>query len=268
MKVTYLKGKLPYLCALMGFAPQVVYAQTTETAPKQEDEFTPLLRKGFMLYQKGQYDQAILTWKDAYAKRPEAFLYHSIAKAYEKQNKLREALSAALLARDQKKRPLSDKLRAKNERLITTLNTKIKAQRLKAQQEQARRKKLLDAKMYEDRRVTWLTHTGIATTVTGALLTGVGTAYFGKQARDKNDALGRGEYSNIDDYNEKATEVSRLQNQGRVLLFTGAGLIAVGSALIIWDLSTTERVLRDDYTPPSTLKLKLSPSYAEVSWQF
>lgn len=201
-----------------------------DVSDRDQERAQQLFERGYGAYSTEKYGRALAMWRKAYEFVPAAVFLFNAAKAGEQLGNLEQALALAKRAGKQEKRPLPEKLAKKNETLIRDLKARLAFER--------KRREALRA-----RKLDWRGWSGVAGLAGGTLAVGLATAVFGNQAGKINQNLGNA--GSREAYQERRTRMESKQTVGRVLLYSGAGVAAVGGGLLVWDLVDVPRMPED-----------------------
>lgn len=204
--------------------------------------------KGAALYFEGKYAEALVQFKKGHAEVPAALFQYNIAVCNLRLERYREALAAAREARSMG--GLEGKDAAQNDARIAAIPRLQNAHAI-VQELTAVAAKTLDDTPVETAEVVepppavepkprfgaigWA---GVgAATVGAGLAVGALVVELSLQPKwdDYNAAADAGDSTR---YSELKSEIESGQTTGRILLFSGIGLAAVGAALIVFDLVT------------------------------
>lgn len=205
--------------------------------------------QGVAAYQNEDYAHALEEFNQAYAQIPAAIFLYNSARVAEKLEKYDESLKFAELAQAEVERPLPDSLVEKNTALIESLKQRI-AQidaAAKAKDDQATPTRFAhrepsgiqpevpaaQSPTPTDEGWSVLRYSGGGVALLGLGLIGT-SLYVNTDANQQIDEL-----STVDDptdYNRRIDAIEEQQFTGKVLLFSGIATVAVGGALIAWDL--------------------------------
>lgn len=215
-------------------------------------------QKGVAAFTGSIYKEAVYHFLQAYAHLPEAtFLYNASKSQYSMAKTIQEAEYAKELldrAVAQKERPLKDATRLQADKLRAQIDSRLL--KFKGEAERAQ---------WQETRTDWRTWTGAGSALAGSVLVGAALLYSEPNAREGLDRINDGDYASKRDYTKISEQVERDQLQGQVLLYTGAGLAALGAGLVTWDLLTIERTRRT-MTPRVEVSLGLSSAHLKVSF--
>lgn len=217
------------------------------------EKFSALKKSANDAFAKGNYNDAYRLWLKTYELESNAVFLFNAARAAEKLGMLERALTLIKQALAQESRPISGDARKQSKEFKREVEAKILAKQ-KAEEE-AR---------WTNQRVDWKTYAGIGTAAFGGALVVTSLAYFGQTARNQLDNANTNNQAEVDRINQ---EVERLQGQGKAALFTGLGLSIVGVGLVLYDLSTVERVRRKEPAKAET-KLILGVNSAAIEVRF
>jgi len=215
---------------------------------------------GVAAYQSEAYDVALEEFRQAYDQVPAAVFLYNAARMAEKLGRLDESLKLAELAHFQIERPLPPPLVEKTNELIERLNHALA--------EADKNKKKIVAKKYTpkpmkteltpnneepdaERAKGWsaMGYSGAGITVVGLGLIGAAT-YLGADASAQLDELAS--VTSSTDYNERRANIESQQSMGQGFLYSGIATVALGGALIAWDLlSPAERPAREPHASES-----------------
>lgn len=185
----------------------------------------------------GNYNSAIKNYLEAHSYENNALYLLEAARSAQrlsevaktnKQEEIRRALRLVDRALLETVIPLDDKNIKRARVLKKKLNAQMQAL-LQAQEEA----------MWVEQRVDWKTYTGATTGVVGGVFVTVALAVFGRQVREGYDTMN---VNDRDVYDRQLTEINRTKSQGRFLLWSGVALSAIGVGLVVYDLSTIERI--------------------------
>lgn len=203
--------------------------------------------RGASYYYEGKYGDAIREFRRAQQRYPHPIFAHNIARANESLERYDRALDAAReahelhdeasSARDQ----LPADAEAANSGLIVSLETRLTSQSIAEAMETLDDEDVdeiddIDAPP-EPSRWGLMGWTGVALTAvgTGAL---AGAAVMDRQVASDIDALEDDPGDDADAFQTEIDSLEGRQTAGQVFLFSGAGMLAVGSTLMILELAS------------------------------
>ena len=221
-----------------------------QTDDKLDDvnQFYKLSKQAFVFYQNKNYGKAIYYWQKALQIQDEAMLHHSIAKAYEKQGKLKSALKSAKYAKVSKLSPLTESYQKRNDRLIARVEKAIRVKHAKE------REAKIEATRYQ---LDWRGYTGIGATGVSLVLLGL-MGYQNNQAAKGLERLQPPQRLNRDQYDELKLKVEGHQSLGQIYLYSGLALMAVGVTLFSVDFfSVDEDVDMSASVGPTSFSVKV-----------
>lgn len=207
---------------------------------------------GVASYKANDYPTALHEFRQAYAKIPAAVFLYNAARVAEKMDNFQESLNLAKRAQSQTSRPLPAPLREKNTALIKSLEQKRARDKAAREAHQKRNqpqrfdrnpvtKKLpkMEKSPVPNTAGNWsaLGYTGGAVAVVGLGLVGT-SVYLGADASSRIDSLNA-----IDDpvaFTQEREDIDSQQSTGQILLYSGVGAVALGGAMIAWDLIGSE----------------------------
>ena len=192
-----------------------------------------LFDEGTKHYDLGQYDAAIVAFKQAYALMPDPSFLYNIGQSYRQKNSCRDATAAY----QSYLRDAPDEDRQKVEQFIRDLADCVK-------HEDERERLLVPVpKLVVSPRMHRIRLAGIATTGAGALLIGGAVFFTARSIGAANDL----ERACANECN--ASEVASIDRRGHsasrnatVLYSFGAGAVAAGVAMIFYTVLRDERV--------------------------
>lgn len=202
---------------------------------------------------KKQYDVALKHYREAYGYDKSAQYLLDAALSAQQLKWFEDALVLVDRALSHSSKPLNKRSRKRAQVLKKELVLQIEAK--KKAEEEAR---------WTTQRVDWKTYAGLSAMSVGGAFVGTALGYFGRTARQKLDAVNENDEGEVIQVNQ---EVSRLQSQGWAVFWIGVGLSAVGTGLVVYDLSTVERVRRKEPAKPQT-RLILGATGAAVEVSF
>lgn len=214
---------LPQLFVLTVLLSGVCCSLDARAEPVEEQEIQAaqeLFEEGMLAYQAKKYPEAIVLFQKAYTYVPAAAFLYNAAKVAEAMEDFDQALKFAERAGAQTEDALPDKMALANTKLIESLKSKIA--------QEARR-----AEAARGVEWSWVGYSGVGTSVVGLGLIG-GATYLGMKASADFDDLARVEDEGV--YTRKRADIESSQELGRVALYSGIGLVALGGALVAWDL--------------------------------
>lgn len=189
-------------------------------------EAGPLFEAGAKQYLAGEFEEAIVSWQKAYSMQPAAIILYNIALASGKLGNHSQAIGFANRAETEKQNPLDASYLAKNAANRQSWQMAIRSTRTA---ERLRRE--YDA-VAGTKPLGWKAWAGIGAASLGVISLG-GSAFFALQASDGIDKAK--ESTDPDEHAKLRTDTQDQQVIGQVLLYTGAGLIVVGTTLFILD---------------------------------
>ena len=182
-------------------------------------------------YFEGEYGQAIVQFRRAYQIHPHGIFMYNIARSNLNLGQKERALDAALRA-DGHASDLPPETLATNRALIASLQADLRAQRIAQRVAAARPDEIDEPPTVGEAPSRW----------GGKGWAGVGALGLGVVGLTGAAVIDQQILSEIDDAGEQGltqTQIDDLSGQqttGQILLFSGAGLAAVGASLIVWEL--------------------------------
>lgn len=235
------------------FALLLAPAESFAQAPSQEAvaQAETHFQKGAEWYTTGEYSKAIVEFLKGYNVVPNAMFLYNISLSYAKLGNQDDALMYAERAQNEVGMP--DDVASRNSGRIAALRVRLSGLDVS--------KKISDLSNVVEVNPTpppqqsefgWLGMSGIAVGVAGLGLMG-GSALIGMGVSDditalENEANG-GDQARFDDLK---SSIESDQSLGQVLLFSGAGLAALGVTLVVVDLMNDEE--------PTQASLQLVPT--------
>lgn len=212
----------------------------------QQQEANALHQKGIDLYTMANFSASAAAHLKAYNVLPKAIYLHDAARARQKAGQHQSALALAERAKTQQSDPLNQSQTAQNNQLIQTL------------------KQTIEQLQWTTKRVDWKTYTGIGAMTVGTTMIAIAFGYFGRTARQNAD---NAKTLSKEAHAESKKDTERLQSQGLAVLSVGSLLTLTGATLVVWDLSTIERV-RKTTTPTNPVSVRMTPQRLSLTVEF
>lgn len=197
---------------------------------------------GASYYYEGEYGDAIREFRRAHQRYPHPIFSHNIARANEELERYDRALDAAREARElneeatQARDRLPDNAEAVNSGLIASLEARLTSRSIAEAMDAPEEFDDVDAAPAAS---SWglMGWSGVALTAvgTGAL---AGAMVMDRQITSDIDALENNTEIGEDEFDSEVESLEGQQTAGRVFLFSGAGMLAVGSTLMILELAS------------------------------
>lgn len=245
------------LCAVL--LPRTATAQQPQAANAQE-----AFNLGMEAYSAENYEEAIALFQRGYDFQPETMFLYNIALAHLKLGQYTDAHAFARRAHAADDLPA--RARASNAARLVALGTRLTTtQRVEAERaaiaaralEQRLQRQALEASVIQPAAPTEgpgaLTYAGAGAALVGAGLV-AGALYLGHDVQQRLDTLKTVEQRSQYDTERDAIEAD--QSLGQILLFSGIGLAAVGSGLLVYDLL--------DGTSSDSPQITLEPTLGEA----
>ncbi len=234
------------------FALLLAPAESFAQAPSQEtvDQAEAHFQKGAEWYTTGEYSKAIVEFLKGYNVVPNAMFLYNISLSYAKLGNSDDALMYAERAQNEVGMP--DDVASRNSGRISALRVRLSG--LDVAKNVSDLSNVVDVAPTQpaESGFGWMGMTGVAVGVAGLGLIG-GSALIGMGVSDDITALedeaNGGDQARFDDL--KAS-IESDQSLGKVLLFSGAGLAALGVTLVVVDLMNDEE--------PTQTSLRLVPT--------
>lgn len=208
--------------------PLAGYAQEASPEVNVNADQTHIAKAGFeegaKAYLEGRYQDAIVTWSNAYEVWPAAIIPYNQSLAAAKLGNFKQALIYAQAARKPGELPLDANYSAKLEGNISAWQGLVKAERIAGQ---------IKARKPAEIALDWRGYTGIGAMVVGSGLI-VGALLMGASASSDIDALGG--LQTKAEHDAAVDDIESTQTTAQVLLFSGIGIAATGVGLLVWDL--------------------------------
>lgn len=228
------------LVALMGSTALAVDDdELSEDAIDEEDleRAQDAFNQGAAYYYEEEFGRAMVEFRRANELHPHPIFQHNIALSNRQLGRIERTLEAAenAAAMDEKLPAPAD---ATNSALIvgitTVLTTQEKADHLAAQVQDA---EVEEPDVVADEPSGW---GGSGWAGVGALSVGLG-ALTGAFVLDRRvvsgmDSLENDTWDSMAEFNEERDSLQSQQSMGKIFLFSGAGLAALGGGLIVWEL--------------------------------
>ncbi len=202
--------------------------------------------RGASLYYEGSFGEAIVEFRRAQERYPHPIFAHNIARANEQLERYDRALSAAKEARELQEQAsraqdqMPDAADARNSGLIASLETRLNSQAV-AEAVEAHQQQIdgVDAPDAPDTSSGWglMGWSGVALATVGAgALTGA--MVMDRQVASDIEALESNTDISEADFNSEIDSLQGQQTAGRVFLFSGAGMLAIGATLVVLEMTS------------------------------
>lgn len=263
------------------------FAQTPDREEAREEAAFELMAQGFEAFQAEDYARAIGLWKRSHLSYPTGLAQLNIARAYLRLQKPDEAQAALRAARGEGGEALRvaldpeqlEQVEVMERETLPALREELGQQeearvRREREEELLRQAELEEARQRQGTRLGQLGYTASAPLLLGSAGL-VASGVFAARSRGQLDGLTPPHQQSESDYEAQRATFLETQRRGRLALYTGGALFALGAGLLTWDLLTVEYPADDEggaaasgtlreVSAPRKLRVGLGPGALEV----
>ena len=192
--------------------------------------------KGAQLYYEGKYSRAIVEFRKAHNIHPHPMFSYNIARANLNLDRIADANEAATEAIELEDQ-LPPEIASTNRALVASTQTILHGEEIAERIEQRRVAEPDEpVESDDDPLLSPLGWAGVAGLGLGVAALG-GAGYVNVEVQNQRQALEEvANQISEDEFERQRDDIVQWQNRGRILLFSGIGLAAVGGGLLVWDL--------------------------------
>ena len=217
-----------------------------EADPERIQEAQEAFERGASHYYEDEYGRAIVEFRRAHELHPHPLFLHNIARSHQELGRVDRTLAAAERAAAMDE-PLSDEVDAANRGLIAGIESLFDAKDVAEDVADRIDDEEIDEIADVESVSRWgglgWSGVGVAGAGVGTL---VGAAVIDRQIEDEwDDYSAAAEGASREEFEEQQQRLASRQTVGRGMLYSGAGLLAVGGGLIVWELVSAPETDRE-----------------------